>query len=113
MNPQMDTLEIWNTTIAWDLIGKVLLVGISYFAADGLFTEQKQFYGKVTSAGRDQGIVLALEGSPLGEQFALTIDTRSVSYAAVGEYRLRSTDEVVINPDFTATYNVHSNASPS
>lgn len=110
MSHDIDNREIWDTTIAVDLIGKVLLVGATYFAADGTFIEQEQFYGKVISASTAGGIVIELEGKRSGEQFTLPPDTRSIYRAAAGDYRLRSTGEVVVDPDFTATYNVQKHA---
>jgi hypothetical protein len=106
LNQDIRTREIWDTTIACDLVGKLLLVGVSYFAADGSFIEQQQFYGRVASASKDGGIVLDLEGNRLGEQFCLPPDTRSVFKAAAGDYRLRSTGEVVVDPDYPATFTV-------
>lgn len=106
----MEIQEIWDTAIATDLIGKILLVGASYFAADGTFIEQEQFYGRVICASTDEGIVLELEGNRLGEQFTLPPDTRSIYRAAASDYKLRSTGEVVVDPDFTATYNVQKHA---
>lgn len=111
MSQDANTREIWDTTIACDLVGKVLLVGVSYFAADGSFIEQEQFYGKVISASKDSGIALDLDGNRVGEQFSLPPDTRSVYRAALGEYRLRSTGEVVVDPDYTATYTVQKSAA--
>ncbi|QAU34668.1 hypothetical protein [Janthinobacterium sp. 17J80-10] len=110
MSQEIDHREIWDTAIASDLVGKILLVGASYFSADGTFIEQEQFYGRVLSASTDEGIVLELEGSRLGEEFTLPPDTRSIYRAAAGEYKLRSTGEVVVDPDFTATYNVQKHA---
>jgi hypothetical protein len=110
VSQDVEARETWDTLIAADLVGKLLLVGVSYFAADGSFIEQQQFFGRVASAGKDGGIVLDLEGSRLGEQFCLPPDTRSVYKAAPGDYRLRSTGEVVVDPDYTATYTVQRHA---
>lgn len=111
MTQEIDNRVIWDTVLACDLIGKIMLVGITYYAADGSAIGQEQFFGKVERANSDDGIVLNLDGNHLGEEFALPPDTRSVYRAAPGEYQLRSTGEVVVDPDFTAIYNVRRHAA--
>ena len=41
-----------------------------------------------------------------GAELELPSDLSSTKKARPGEYKLRSTDEIVINPDFLATWNV-------
>lgn len=85
-----------------ELIGKVLLVGITYYTADNEFIEQKQFYGTVTEA--NDKIVRMVQKD--GSEFTLPPDLSSTKKARPGEYKLRSTKEVVVDPDFIATWNV-------
>ncbi|AGU53742.1 hypothetical protein VAPA_2c11880 [Variovorax paradoxus B4] len=56
------------------------------------------------------GILLSLDGQRTGEQFKLPPDTRSFQEVGPGEYRLRSTGEVVVNPDFTVTFSIREQA---
>jgi len=50
--------------------------------------------------------LLSLEGQRTGEEYNLPPDTRSFRRAGPGEYRLRSTGETVIDPDFTVTFSI-------
>ena len=86
-----------------ELIGKVLLVGITYYTHDNEFIEQKQYYGTVTQA--DESIIRIKEKD--GTEHTLPPDLSSTKRAREGEYKLRSTGEVVVNPDFFATWNVN------
>jgi len=99
--------EVWDTTLANDLPGKVLLVGISYVAEDGSLIEQQQFFGEVESVQQNRGIVVLLRGRRAGERYNLPPDTRFINAASPGEYKLRSTGEVVVDPDYTVTFSLH------
>lgn len=83
-----------------ELIGKILLVGITYCTKDEEPIEQKQFYGRVTEA--NDLLVRIKQNS--GEEFDLPPDLSSTKRARPGEYKLRSTGEIVLNPDFFATW---------
>ena len=85
-----------------DLIGKVLLVGVKYYTHDNEFIGQNQFYGIVTEANDDTIRIKQKDGS----EFTLQPDLSSVKRARAGEYTLRSTGEMVINPDFLATWSL-------
>lgn len=110
MSQEAENRIVWDTALAADMVGKTLLVGVTYYGADGSPTGQEQFYGNVKRANTSDGIVMRLDGTRLGEEFALPPDTRSVYRAAPGQYRLRSTGEVVVDPDFTVTFNVNRHA---
>lgn len=85
-----------------ELIGKLLLVGITYYTESNEMIEQKQFYGTVTKA--DASFILVRQ--PDGTEFTLPMDLSCTKRARPGEYKLRSTGEIVTNPDFFATWNV-------
>ena len=102
----LDERPVWDENIAKGVVGKVLLVGLTYLEADGNLIEQQQFFGTVVSADSRKGILLSLKGQRAGEQFKLPPDTRAIEIAAAGEYRLRATGEVVIDPDFSALFSI-------
>ena len=105
MNVVNDESEtIWDEVVAFGLPGKLLLVGLTYGGAGGTPGRQEQFWGRVTTVDRNAGISLTLKGSRDGEVFTLPPDTRPIHAAPPGEYRLRSTAEVVVNPDYTVTF---------
>lgn len=85
-----------------DLLGKVILVGLTYYTHDKQFVEQKQYHGTVIRAD-EKGIVIRKSN---GEEASLPPDLRSTKPAPPGEYRERSTGEIVENPDFLTTWNV-------
>ncbi|MDS4074569.1 MAG: hypothetical protein RKO68_01160 [Candidatus Accumulibacter sp.] len=106
MSDDIESREVWDAGLAELLPGKTLLVGITYVESDGSLIEQQQFFGEVQSAHPRQGILLTLNGRRAGEQYNLPPDTRSINPAAPGEYRLRSTGEVVVDPDYTVTFSL-------
>ena len=87
-----------------ELLGKTILVGLTYFSADNKFVEQKQLWGKVIRAD-DENIEVKKSDNDI---FDLPPDMSAISMAAPGEYRLRSTGEIVTDPDYLATYYVTS-----
>lgn len=83
-----------------DLSGKVLLAGITYQARSGELIEQKQVWGTVTQA--DSRAIEMRQAD--GEVFVLPPDLSAISPAAPGDYTLRSTGEIVTDPDFLSTW---------
>ncbi len=86
-----------------DLIGKIMLIGMTYYTHDDQFIEQKQFWGKVVEIRED--VILVQQKN--GENISLPPDLRSVKIAPPGTYRLRSTGETIENPDYLSTWIVH------
>ncbi|MFX1535690.1 MAG: hypothetical protein ACFFDI_15865 [Promethearchaeota archaeon] len=85
-------------------IGKYILIGITRLDNEGNIIRQDQYHG-IFEAMDDQCIYIRLTNS--GEVFTLPPDLSAFQKAEPGEYRLRSTGEVVINPDFTVVWTVH------
>jgi GNAT superfamily N-acetyltransferase len=106
MSDDIHERPVWDETIAKDVVGKVLLVGLTYLEANGELIEQQQFFGTVVSADSRKGILLSLEGRRAGEQYNLPPDTRGIEIASRGEHRLRATGEVVIDPDYTVMFSI-------
>ena len=85
------------------MLGKLLLVGITYLNDDESVNEQLQFAGTVlaveplVSIDRGEGRV----------PFTLPPAEEAFEPAPPGDYRLRKTGEVVVNPDFMTTWTVH------
>jgi hypothetical protein len=85
------------------LIGKYVLIGITRLDKRGQPKDQLQFLGDVTKIARENNsICIALR--PDGKEYKVPLDLRAFKPAAPGDYRLRSTGEVVVNPDFIATW---------
>lgn len=85
------------------LLNKRILVGITYYTKDDEIIERVQFWGTVIRAD-ERTIEIAL---PNGEIKTLPPDLRSTSAAPPGEYRLRTTGEIVENPDYLSVWNVN------
>ena len=107
MSDEIESRPTWDATFSEALIGKVMLAGITYLNHDESLIEQQEFFGEVLSADSQKGILLRLHGRRLGEQYNLPPDMRSIVRASLGEYRLRSTGEIVENPDYLVTFDVY------
>ncbi len=94
----------WDPQKAAALIGSKVLIGLTFVSDAG--EEQVQMHGVVTEATPESGIEIALEGNRAGDTYRLPPDLRGFFPAPPGEYRLRSTGEVVIDPDFTANWTI-------
>jgi hypothetical protein len=91
------------------LVGKTILLGLTFATADGEVVEQVQRHGVIERADPESGIVVRLvaPGQPWDrELYTLPPDLSSLSDAAPGAYRLRSTGETVVDPDFTSTWEI-------
>ena len=86
-----------------DLIGKTILIGLTYYTANDEFIEQKQYWGRVVESNENRILVKLNDG----EIFVLPPDLSSTQVAAPGEYQLRSTGEIVVNPDYLTTWNIN------
>ena len=84
-----------------EYVGHTALVGITYLNADGSVWEKVQVHGTVTRID-DRGWLVLSRPNGQGE---LAIPPR-LDPAKPGEYRLRSTGEAIVNPDFIGVYSV-------
>ena len=84
---------------ARDLIGATLLVGVSYYRGE-MLDRQEQFFGTVLGCSFEEGITLRLDD---GGTMDFPPVTNWVQPAPPGEYRLRATGRVVVNPDYLLT----------
>ena len=84
-----------------DLVDKIVVIGITYMTHDDVLISQEQFQGRITAYHPINGIHLELLGCREGEPYRLPPDLKQLKKAEPGEYTLRSTGEVVIDPDYT------------
>lgn len=99
-----DDRPVFDQTLAESLVGKYMLIGISYYDVDGNETDRKQIHGIVEAADRDSGVTIRLKGKKEGQLWKMPADLRSLRSAAPGTYRLYSTGEKVHNPDLISTW---------
>jgi len=86
------------------LIGKYVIVGVTDYDFERRVLAQRQVHGVVVVADAERGVAISLKGQHLGETVWLPPDLRSVKRARPGEYHLRSTGEVITDPDFVCTW---------
>lgn len=84
-------------------VGKTIIAGITTLDASGKVVKRFQIYGTVSEATSEKFVIRR----PNGKHYTLPPFYSNVCPAAPGEYRLRSTGEVVVNPDYTTTWDVH------
>jgi len=99
-NGELDRPQL-DKALAKSYIGKHLLVGITYLDHNDNFIEQKQVHGIILRINEIEGVVLRLK---TGEEFKLPPDLRGFQQAPKGEYRLRSTGEIVVDPDLISNW---------
>lgn len=87
------------------IVGKHLLVGITHRNGNEEITSIEQFHGKICRASREEGIIILLSGSD--EERWVPPDLSRLERAAPGNYKLKSTGEVVVNPDYLSTWIVY------
>ena len=85
------------------MIGRRLLVGITFFDEIGNVTNAQQFCGRVLEVA-DGVVVVERPGEP--EPAVLPADVAAYRKAQTGRYTLRDTGEIVIDPDFVSTWQV-------
>jgi BASS family bile acid:Na+ symporter len=91
----------FDRALAERLVGKRLLIGLTYLEHDGTVIEQKQIHGRVIEASERRGVVIQL---PDLTSFRLPPDLRAIQPARRGIYQLRATGEQVVDPDYVSTW---------
>jgi hypothetical protein len=90
---------------ASEYLGKTVLIGMTYLDRDGQLRERKQMAGTITVFSQAEGIKIKLRD--VDRQFCLPPDEGGIRVAPPGTYRLRSTGEEIINPDYLSTWTVN------
>jgi hypothetical protein len=84
------------------VIGKYVLIGITFLDDRGSVIEQFQTYGPIVLIDDNKGIVIKkTDGSG---NFSIAPDMQNLRPAPRGQYRLRSTGEIIDDPDFISTW---------
>jgi hypothetical protein len=61
---------------------------------------------KTTLTKAEQNDVITVMVSGSNKEFTLPPDLSAIKIAGEGEYKLRSTEEIVVNPDLLATWTI-------
>ncbi len=95
----------FDDAVAADLVGSIVLVGLTYTRPDGEVTSKFQVYGMVTAATRETGITIEVHSEIWkGQTMTLPPQTNAFEKARPGEYRLRATGETLVDPDYATTW---------
>ena len=89
---------------AAELIGTHLLVGITHVGHAGKVLSQEQFHGEVIRATIAEGVVFV---DSAGKEHWVPLDREAFRPADPGTYKLRSTGEVVVDPEWVSTWTVY------
>jgi len=101
----------YNESDAQALIGKRVLVGLTHRNQADEVVGYEQFHGEIIRVSESQGIIVQVHNS--SEERWLPPDLSRLEAASPGNYRLKSTGEVVVDPDFLATWTVYPPSSKS
>jgi hypothetical protein len=95
--------NLFDPEAARALIGKYVLVGLTFLDRSENVTEQQQYHGTIVSADPEAIVV-----QPLGtdRKVSLPPDTSAFKPAQPGEFRIRATGETITNPDLLATWEI-------
>lgn len=100
-------IPAWEDEKARNLVGKIALVGLTYLASNGeTIINREEYFGRITWADSNRGLQIDCMGSLAGTTKFLPPDLRSFYDAPPGEYKLKSTGEIVINPDVLSTWQI-------
>ena len=86
-----------------DILGKTVLVGLTYLSPEDKVIERKQFWGTVIESN-ERAIRIRQKNNDI---LTLPPDLSSTKAAPRGEYRLRTTGERIVDPDYLITWYIH------
>ncbi|HUQ85077.1 MAG TPA: hypothetical protein VM077_02030 [Candidatus Limnocylindrales bacterium] len=97
-----DIYRFYDKSYAATLIGKLVIVGYTHEKKDGTVIKQEQKYGNVVRVNKKEGVIIQLYNSD--ETISLPPDFSTWKRAEPGEYTLRSTGELVKDPDYLTNW---------
>jgi hypothetical protein len=100
MQVEGGTPPFWSEKAA-RMVGKRVLVGKTYVRGESVL-QHVQFHGVIEDASERQGF--AVRRSDTGDLEWLPPDMRAFQHAPPGEYMLRSTGEVIVDPDMVSSW---------
>ena len=86
-----------------EYVGSCLLMSLTYLNATGAVDHKIQLYGIIT---RINEAIIAVNLQDTGEEFTLPADISALTAAPEGEYRLKPSGAVVVNPDYLVVYTI-------
>jgi len=98
-----DAYALTHLTEYDEYVGKPVLISLTYLHHTGAVKRKIQLHGIVT---RINEAVIAVERQDTGDEFTIPTDLGALKVAAEGEYHLKPSGEVVVNPDYLAVWMV-------
>ncbi len=102
MTDDIDQDAHWDAAFAETLIGKTLLMNLTFLDDDGDVQDRQQFFGVVIDATEAEGIVLDLMGAHDGDTYRLPPQTSAITPAEPDAISLEGD-----KPDFVANWIIH------
>jgi len=100
----------WDQSLADEILGTLVLLGITHRQPDGTVTKEEQFHGYVKSVDPRWGITIRLEGDDVREEINLPPMLEVFEPAEPGIYTDHA-GNAVQDPDFIAYLTVTSGTS--
>ena len=85
-----------------DILNKTIVIGLTYIDANGKETEKMQFWGTIIKVDNKAGIEVFNETTH--STLTLPLDLTAIEATRPGIYTLKSSGEIVANPDYIATW---------
>ncbi len=101
----------FDKNLAASLIGKYILIGLTYLDTGGKLESQEQLHGIVLSVSEIDGILIQLKGTNQNQEWNMPPSTEGITIADPGIYKIRSTGEEIKNPDFLCTWQIHKSSA--
>ena len=86
-----------------EYLGKHLLMSLTYLDEASTVADKAQLHGVIT---RINEAIIAVDLQDTGEEFTLPADLSALTVAPEGEYRLKPSGDVVVNPDYLVVYTI-------
>jgi hypothetical protein len=101
----------WDDDLAERHLGQYALVGITIVASDQeTVLSQFQYHGRIVEAHPRRGIKIACEGAYQGKTLNFPPGQHAFRPAPPGDYELRSTGELVKDPDVLSIWTRYENS---
>lgn len=86
------------------LLYKYVIIGLSYIDKDESVIETVQLHGRVMRINSTEGIVVQREDKQ--EEYKLPLDFGAFLPAQSGEYKLNTTGEIIVDPDYVSSWSI-------
>ena len=97
----------WDPLLAQQLVGSIVLIGLTFCDPSGEVERQEQLHGVVVEADPRNGFLVKLGGAREGDDYWLPPHPSAFHPALPGKYEVVTTGEVIENPDFMSTWTIH------